>query len=186
MFRFTCTVQSKEIYWETLRQILPVEQNFFRPKRDLTKISRHNQGLQSKNVFGMIMVFRITVVIVVNRFGTSSFGTALGWLLLSTFLSTILEVTQFGWYQQTIFNIWSAVAGMKNWPGYFSQSERTNILNDYLYCISGDRVANQSTRKTLSTVLVPRCVSLDVTLRSKKITSLLFPSCGSLHFVTRN
>ena len=44
----------------------------------------------------MIMVVRITVVIVVNRLRTSSFGIALGWLLLSTLLSTILEVTQFG------------------------------------------------------------------------------------------
>ena len=44
----------------------------------------------------MIMVVGITEVIVVNRFRTSSFGTALGWLLLYTLLPTILEVTQFG------------------------------------------------------------------------------------------
>ena len=150
------------------------------------------------------MVVRITVVIVVNRFGTGSFGTALGWLLLSTFLSTILEVTQFGWYQQTIFHIWSAVAGYEEFTAVFQPIRKGQIfwMNTNTGYISRDRVANQSTRKTLSTVLeytkrvykglnsfiglVPRCVSLNATLRSKEGAFLFFPSCGSLHFVTSN
>ena len=36
----------------------------------------------------------------------------------------------------------------------FPVSGSTNILNEYLYWMSADRVANQSPRKTLSTVLV--------------------------------